>query len=97
MANATMLIINIIELFLSVVSIVGVVYLTKFAFTKMTGTTVCLTTTKNKMTIAKVAVVLLWLQIGFGVLAALTGIMNRKGGSMSAFSPMGSAFKSAFR
>jgi hypothetical protein len=94
---ASALIVNVIELILSVVSIAGIIYLTRFAFKgNLTNTTVCVSDmTKEKLTMAKVAVVLLWIQIMFGVLSSIFGLMSR--GKTTTATPVGAVLSSAFR
>jgi hypothetical protein len=72
--------VTIIELLLSIASIMGLIYLTRFAFKATVkplpnGNLTCVEgLDQNKMTFAKVTTVLLWIQIGFSVLGAIMAV-----------------------
>jgi hypothetical protein len=74
------IVVTIIELLLSIASIMGLIYLTKFSFKATVkpfanGKLTCVEgLDQNKMTFAKIATVLLWIQIGFSVLGAIMSI-----------------------
>jgi hypothetical protein len=74
------IVVTIIELLLSIASIMGLIYLTRFSFKATVkplpnGNLTCVEgLNQNKLTFAKIATVLLWIQIGFSVIGAIMAI-----------------------
>ena len=77
LSKSVSFVINIAVLILSVISIIGLLYLTKFAFkaksiTILNKSTTCVEDMDNtKLNFSKVTVVLLWLQIILNLVASL--------------------------
>ncbi len=68
-------------LVLSILSVVGLVYITQFAFKSkdMGKDQKCIKLSSFKMKLARLTVVLLWIQIGLMVLGALAGALAGNG------------------
>lgn len=100
MASQMQLVLSIIELFLSIVSIVGAFYFVKVAFAKPQSgpkgfPSLCLEDmSKTKQTVLKVAAVLVCVQLAFAIVNGLYGLMH--GGKVSV-GPMSATLASAFR
>ena len=67
------LIMNIVYLLITIMGVIGLVWLTKFSFqARLDGSVACVDgITEAKLAFTKVAVTLLWIQIVFSVLTAI--------------------------
>jgi len=79
MDHSAKFILNIISLVISILLIVGLIYLTKFSFTaKPTGVKDYVVTdfTKTEMDFCKITIVLAWIQIALTIIGAIWWMTN---------------------
>ncbi len=95
-AKAVTMVVNIIEIILSIVSVLGIYYITKAVW----DPTKCQKelTSGKKTTMARIALVLIWIQLAFALLAAGMNMFGRANmlGPQGVITP-GTALVSAFQ
>lgn len=96
-AKAATIIVNIVEIVLAVISALGIFYITKAVWNPANCQKEL--NTDNRKMMVRVALVLIWIQVAFSLLASAMNMFGQRNmmGASNSTTPMGTALISAFR